>query len=143
MSTPIIPSLAEFKRLARKYNIIPVYREIVADRVTPVSVYEHLHASEPYAFLLESVEGGDRFGRYSFVGQRPHATFVSKNQQVVYREGGRERKWPATNPLHDLKELFSRFKPAPAPHLPRFWGGAVGYWSYDTVRYFERIPNGL
>src|SRR5258708_2383173 len=139
--TPLTPSLAEFKRLARKYNVIPVYREIVVDRVTPVSVYENLHPHEPYSFLLESVEGGDRLGRYSLVGQRPEATFVSRNQQVIYREGGGERSWTAANPLQELKKIFDRFRPAPSSHLPRFWGGAVGHWSYDTVRFFERLPH--
>src|SRR3954465_9711864 len=123
------PSFIEFKRLARAHNVIPVFREIVVDRITPVSVYEQLHQGEPYSFLLESVEGGDRLGRYSFVGQRPEATFVCKNSQVIYRQGGRERTWPGNNPLRDLKQIFQKFKPATSPHLPRFWGGAVGYWS--------------
>jgi anthranilate synthase component 1 len=140
--TPLTPSLTEFKRLARKYNVIPVYREIVVDRVTPVSVYEQLHSDEPYAFLLESVEGGDRLGRYSFVGQRPEATFVSKNNQVIYKQGSHERTWTTTNPLQEMKKIFDGFRPAPSSHLPRFWGGAVGFWSYDTVRFFERLPNG-
>jgi anthranilate synthase component I len=139
---PIAPSFPEFKRLARSHNIIPVCRKILVDRVTPVSVYERLHRGEPYAFLLESVEGGDRLGRYSFVGQRPEATFVAKGRQVTYRQGGKDRTWLSDNPLMELKTLFGRFKPAPSPQLPRFWGGAVGYWSYDAVRYFERLPDG-
>src|SRR5258706_5795122 len=121
--TPITPSFSEFKRLARSTNVIPIWQEIVVDRITPVSVYEHLHRGQPHAFLLESVEGGDRLGRYSFVGQRPEATFVCKKGQVIYRQGGRERSWPVSNPLRDLKDIFARFKPAPSPHLPRFWGG--------------------
>src|SRR4051812_10340889 len=106
--TPVSPSWSDFKRLARSHNVIPVYREIVVDRVTPVSVYERLHQGEPYAFLLESVEGGDRLGRYSFVGQRPEATFVCKDQKVFYRQGSRERSWTVTNPLQDLKAIFER-----------------------------------
>jgi anthranilate synthase component 1 len=136
------PSLQDFKRLARTYNVIPVFKEIVVDRVTPVTVYEQLHREEPYSFLLESVEGGDRLGRYSFVGQRPEATFVSKGRQVIYRQGGTKRSWSTSNPLQELKTIFDRFRPAPSSHLPRFWGGAVGYWSYDTVRFFERLPDG-
>ena len=142
MTSPVTPSYPEFKRLARSHNVIPVFREIVVDQITPVSVYDRLHKKEPYSFLLESVEGGDRLGRYSFVGQRPEATFVCKNRQAVYRQGGRERSWPVTNPLQDLKVIFDGFKPASSPHLPRFWGGAVGHWSYDTVRFFERLPSG-
>src|SRR4051812_23985626 len=105
----VIPSLAEFKRLARTHNVIPVFREIVVDGVTPVSVYDRLHKGEPYAFLLESVEGGDRLGRYSFVGQRPEATFVCKGRQAVYQQGAHQRTWQVTNPLQDMKAIFDRF----------------------------------
>jgi anthranilate synthase component I len=140
---PVTPTFQAFKRLARTYNVIPVCRQIVVDRVTPSAVYERLHAKEPYAFLLESVEGGDRLGRYSFVGQRPEATFIARDGKVIYRHGHEERSYYAQNPLMELKAIFGRFKPAPSDHLPRFWGGAVGYWSYDAVRYFERLPDGL
>src|SRR5205814_9383960 len=99
----ITPSLAEFKRLARRYNVIPVCQEIVVDRVTPLSVYERLHPGEQHAFLLESVEGGERLGRFSFVGRRPEATFVCRNRRVTYRQGGRERSWTTLNPLNELK----------------------------------------
>jgi anthranilate synthase component 1 len=136
------PSFLEFVRLASQYNVIPLSREIVVDRVTPVSVFERLQKNEPYTFLLESVEGGERFGRYSFVGQRPHAVFVCRGNVIRYQEGSKIRKWETPNPLQDLKEIFSRVKPATLPGLPRFWGGAVGYWDYDTVRFFERLPNG-
>ncbi len=136
------PSFSEFVRLAAQHNLIPLSKEIVVDRVTPVSVFERLQKNEPHTFLLESVEGGERFGRYSFVGQRPHAVFVCRGNQITYREGSKERKWKTKNPLQDLKEIFARVKPATSPGLPRFWGGAVGYWDYDTVRFFERLPNG-
>ena len=138
----VTPTLSEFKRLSRAHNVIPVYREILVDRVTPVSAYEHLQRDERHSFLLESVEGGDRLGRYSFAGQRPQATFVCQNNRITYRQQGSERSWPVSNPLRDLQQIFAGLKPARLPHLPRFWGGAVGYWSYDTVRYFERLPNG-
>lgn len=140
--TTIRPLFSEFQRLARAYNVIPLFQDIVVDRMTPVSVYERLSQNEPYAFLLESVEGGERFGRYSFVGRRPHAIFVCQNDQVLYREGKRQKSWKTANPLSDLKRIFQQFKAAELPGLPRFWGGAVGYWDYDTVRFFERLPNG-
>jgi anthranilate synthase component 1 len=136
-------SFAQFKQLSRRYNVIPLYREIVVDQVTPVSVYERFHRNEPYSFLLESVEGGDRLGRYSFVGQRPEATFVYQDGEVRQRRGSKEKRWTTAQPLKELQNLFKSYRPAPAAELPRFWGGAVGYWSYDTVRSFERIPNGL
>jgi anthranilate synthase component 1 len=136
------PSFPEFVRLSRRHNLIPLRKEIVVDRVTPVSVYERLQKGEDYSFLLESVEGGERFGRYSFVGQRPHAIFLCKGNDMTYREGSSQRCWKTSNPLMDLKKLFSEISPAPLLGLPRFWGGAVGYWDYDTVRFFERLPDG-
>jgi anthranilate synthase component 1 len=139
--TTLTPSLADFITLARKHNVIPVRREIVVDQVTPVSVYERLRKGEPHAFLLESVEGGERFGRYSFVGRRPHAIFECRGDAVTYREGARVGRWKTHNPLLDLKALFAALKPAELPGLPRFWGGAVGYWDYDTVRFFEKLPD--
>jgi len=136
------PTFDQFKKLARRYNLIPLSREIVLDEVTPVSVFERLRKGEDYAFLLESVEGGERFGRYSFVGQRPRAIFQCKNNQATYREGKRLRTWKTRNPVQDLKAIFSEISAAPLKGLPRFWGGAVGYWDYDTARYFERLPDG-
>ncbi len=137
----ITPTFAEFVSLAKTHNLIPLREEIIVDRVTPVSVYERLQKGEPYAFLLESVEGGERFGRYSFVGQRPHAIFLCQGHDIIYREGKSERRWKTKNPLLDLKSMFSEINPATLPGLPRFWGGAVGYWDYDTVRFFEKIPD--
>lgn len=136
----IRPTLSEFRQLAKRFNVIPVSRETLADRVTPVSVYEQLQAGSDHAFLLESVEGGERWGRYSFVGHSPHATFVSRLGKVIYTEGRRTRSWSSSNPVHDLKKIFSLLKPAELPGLPRFWGGAVGYWNYETAGFFERLP---
>ncbi len=138
--TSVAPSFPEFKRLARRYNVIPLYREIVVDRETPVSVYDRLRQGEPYAFLLESVEGGERIGRYSFVGRCPQAVFSCLDGRVRYSKGKSEKIWKTTNPLQDLKKLFKQFRAPDLPGLPRFWGGAVGYWDYDTVRFFERLP---
>ena len=135
-------TLKEFQRLARAYNVIPLCREIILDRLTPVSVYERLAAGQTHSFLLESVEGGERFGRYSIVGRAPIALFSCEGSQVVYERNGRTKTWTTTNPVQDLKTIFSTFKPAPLEGLPRFWGGAVGFWSYDTVRFFERLPGG-
>jgi anthranilate synthase component I len=131
----------EFVQLARTYNLIPLSEEIVVDRITPVSVYERLSKNEPHAFLLESVEGGERFGRYSFIGQRPYATFVCHGDEITYQQGSKKRSWKAANPLQELKALFATIRPAPAAHLTRFFGGAVGYWDYDTVRFFEKLPD--
>ena len=105
----ITPSYNEFLALANHHNVIPLRADIVVDRVTPVSVFERLQKDEPYAFLLESVEGGERFGRYSFVGQRPHAVFMCKGNSVTYSEGKTKRTWKTTNPFQELKKLFEFF----------------------------------
>jgi anthranilate synthase component I len=139
----ISPSFTEFAALAKRFNVIPLTCVTMADRVTPVSVYERLRQGEPYSFLLESVEGGERFGRYSFVGQRPYAVFTCRGAGVRYVENGKERRWESKDPVEDLKRLFQRWKPAPIPALPRFWGGAVGYWDYETVRFFEKFSKDL
>src|SRR5258708_16561402 len=121
----ITPSYSEFKKLSRRYRVIALCRETLMDCETPVSVYERLRQGESHSFLLESVEGGERFGRYSFVGQRPHAVFVCRGKEITYREGTKVRKWKTQNPLQDLKEIFARVKPAAFPGLPRFCAGAA------------------
>lgn len=136
------PSLREFLRLAKRYNVIALSRETLVDRVTPVSVYERLSRGEDHSFLLESVEGGERFGRYSFVGVRPHALFICKGTQVTYREGNRARTWTAPNPVQEMKKIFAQYRAANGSGPSRFSGGAVGYWDYDTARFFERLPEG-
>ncbi len=117
----IKPDLAQFKRLARKGNLVPVYKEIVADMETPVSAFKKI--AGPYSFLLESVEGGEKIARYSFLGTCP------KNE--VQR--------PRT--FAQIKEILAKYRPVRVAGLPRFSGGLVGYISYDAVRQIERIPN--
>ncbi|MFW6195630.1 MAG: anthranilate synthase component I, partial [Chloroflexota bacterium] len=124
------PSYEEFRRMAEHANTIPVYREISADMETPVSAYLKV-ASGPYSFLLESVEGGEQLGRYSFIGAEP-----SDVMRTGPGEPGGE-----VDPLDALRESMSGVRYAEAPGLPRFSGGAVGYVSYDAIRYFEpRVP---
>ena len=122
----ITPSFPEFVRLARRHNLIPLRKEIVVDRVTPVSVYERLQKGEPHSFLLESVEGGERFGRYSFVGQRPHAAFLCRGDEVIYREGKSERRWKTNNPLQDLKAIFAEISPRRSAGPSAFLGRRRG-----------------
>jgi len=132
------PSFAEFQELARKGNLVPVYREVLADEETPVTALMKIR-SRPYAFLLESVEGGEKWGRYTFLGADPRAVFRVKTGEVeVYENGTVSRMNPGQNPLSCLKELMSRYRPVSPGGLPRFFGGAVGYLSYDMVRYFEK-----
>jgi anthranilate synthase component 1 len=132
------PSFEEFRELAQKGNLVPVYREILADEETPVSALMKI-GRQPYAFLLESVEGGEKWGRYTFLGADPRAVFRVKAGGVeVHENGSVKHLGSGEDPLACLKALMSRYRPVSPPGLPRFFGGAVGYLSYDMVRYFEK-----
>jgi anthranilate synthase component 1 len=138
------PSLPEFRQLAEgPANLIPVYREFPADLETPVSVYLKLMDERSPSFLLESVEGGERIGRYSFVGVHPRGMVALHGRQLTHqRRDGTETRSLAEGEdiLHVLQAELGRFTPADVPGLPRFSGGAVGYLGYDVVRFFERLP---
>ena len=136
------PSLEEFKKLTKQGNLIPVYKEILADMETPVSAFYKIAGGERYSYLLESVEGGERLGRYSFISSGPSLVFKSKGKKVKWEtmEGAGEEK-ETDDPLGELRKLMKKYKPVKLKGLPRFWGGAVGYISYDMVRFFERIPD--
>ncbi len=122
------PSLEEVKRLARsgEGNLVPIYRSINGDLETPVSAYLKV-AREPYSFLLESVAGGERLGRYSFIGTEPY--------RVV--KTGRAEALGEIDPLLPVQEEMERYRLIPVEGLPRFHGGGVGYLAYDCIRYFE------
>ncbi len=142
MKELIKPSLQEFKVLAKKGNLIPVYKEILADLETPVSTYLKICAENKYSYLLESVEGGERWGRYSFIAWDPKFIFQSKGNKISITRPGEKMHWETSDdPLMQLKELMAGFSPVDIKGLPRFWGGAVGYASYDMVRFFEHLPN--
>ena len=119
------PTLEEFEKLAEQGNLVPVFREINADLETPVSAYLKV-ARPPYSFLLESVEGGERIARFSFIGTEPESLIVT----------GAGYEYGAVDPLNPIEEELSKFKIVPSPALPRFNGGAVGYLSYESVNYF-------
>lgn len=136
-----IPSRDEFRRLAHHGNLIPVCRDILADMETPVSAFKRI-ADRPNAFLLESVEGGERMARYSFLGADPYLTFRSRGGEVTINENGRARTVtlePGRDPLHVLENLLAEIRYVDVPGLPRFVGGAVGYIGYDWVRFLEPI----
>lgn len=129
-----------FVDLTEKGNLIPVYQEIPADLETPVSAFLKIRTGEN-DFLLESVVGGEEWGRYSFLGSQPAALFRSRGLDVEIIEGHkREKKKVKKDPLEALKEYLAKFQPVIVPELPRFFGGAVGYLAYDMVRHFERLP---
>ena len=120
-------------------NLVPVYRSILADLETPVSAYLKI-ASEPGSFLLESVEGGERLARYSFLGTNPYLVAELNDRRTRFIESGVERTEPFDNPLDVVRGELGRFRPVLVPGLPRFVGGAVGYLAYECARYFERLP---
>ena len=138
------PTRAEFIEKAAFGNLIPVWREVLADMETPVSAYRKIAGDAPNSFLLESVEGGERLARYSFLGTDPFLIFRSKNSVATITENGQTEALTLSagtrDPLHVLKELLSRYSYVPSPELPPFVGGAVGMIGYDTVRFFETLP---
>jgi anthranilate synthase component 1 len=137
---PLSPSREEFRSLAGRGNLVPIYAELAADLDTPLSAFLRLRPGA-YAFLLESVEGGEKWARYSFLGSDPLMVFSAKGNRITIRHpDGHGEIQPSGNPLESLRELLARFTPVPVPGLPRFQGGAVGFFSYDMVRHMERIP---
>jgi anthranilate synthase component 1 len=134
------PDYKEFVKKTRTGNLIPVYREIIADTETPVSAFMKLFASK-YCFLLESIEGGEKWARYSFIGIDPSIIFTSKGRRVTIRRGTAVEEKECARPLDELRLLMQRYHPVEIPSLPRFYGGAVGYIGYDMVRFFERLPD--
>jgi len=135
-----IPSFEEFKKLAAQGNLIPVYGEVHFDWETPISAFRKIDEGH-FSFLLESAEGGEKWGRYSFLGSNPSHVFRSRGDAFEILRGdeilqsGKEK-----DPLNGLRNFFSRYKPVAYDSLPRFFGGAVGYATYDLVRSFERLP---
>lgn len=135
------PDFEAFERLAKVGNLIPIYREILADTETPVSALMRL-CSKPNVFLLESVEGGEKWGRYTFLGSDAHMIFKVKGEDILVRENGQIHHYKHEgDPMRFLKGLLHIYRPVPVDGLPRFYGGAVGFLSYDMVRYFEKLPD--
>jgi anthranilate synthase component 1 len=135
-----VPSLDEFRSKASQGNLIPVYREIMADLETPVSAFLKLDRGD-FSFLLESVEGGEKWGRYCFLGSEPSIVFQSKGSRVEISRYGETEVQEGVDPLDALRQLMSAYHPVEVDGLPRFFGGAVGYLTYDMVRFFERLPD--
>jgi len=120
------PDLEEVKKLRQQGNLVPVYRELMADLETPVSAYLKI-ARGNYSFLLESVEGGERLARYSFIGTEPSLIIKTGRENPV-------------DPLTLIEKEFRQYQPVPVAGLPRFHGGIVGYLSYEVAQYFEKLP---
>lgn len=135
----IFPSFELFREKLREGNLIPVWDEVLADYDTPVSSFKKIESGD-YSFLLESVEGGEKWGRYSFIGTEPSVIFRSKGDNIEIIEDGVTRTSKG-DPLDALRNLLSRYTPVRIEGLPRFHGGAVGYFSYDIVNFIEDLPD--
>ena len=135
-----LPSAREFLKLSRKHSLVPVYRTVTADLETPVSAFLRIASEEPEAFLLESVEGGEHVGRYTFIGIQPYKKMVARGTRITVREGRRESTFDG-DIFEELKKALSGHTPARLPGLPPFTAGAVGFFAYDVVRQIEKLPS--
>jgi anthranilate synthase component 1 len=134
------PDLESFLAYAgKKHTLVPVYRTVTADLETPVSAFLRIAAAEPEAFLLESIEGGEHVGRYTFIGIRPYKKLVSRGTAIVATEGKKTRRFEG-DIFEELKRALNEHTPVKLPGLPPFTAGAVGFFAYDVVRQIERLP---
>lgn len=140
----IKPDLDTVKTLANGCGLVPISKEVLADTETPVSAYMKIRSRSPYAFLFESVVGGEKIGRYSFLGVDPFLIFKSRGSDIVVEDlkSGDQRTFEG-DPISELRTLLRQYKAADVDGMPRFTGGAVGYVSYDAVRLIERIPESV
>jgi anthranilate synthase component 1 len=136
----VVPDFTAFRQMAEQANVVPVYREILGDLETPVSAYKKLRDQGP-SYLLESVEGGEKWGRFSFLGFNPSLILECREGRVILkRRDAAEELPPGVDPFQHVRQVLNGFQAAAAPGLPRFWGGLVGFLGYDMVRYIERLP---
>lgn len=135
-----LPRREQFETLAAQSDLVPVFRRLLSDTLTPVSAYGKIQAGS-CAFLFESVVGGERIGRYSFLGADPFLQIEAFGRRVVITRGGKSEEHESSDPLAELEQLLSQYRAVHLPGLPRFCGGAVGYAGYDTVRYNENLPH--
>src|SRR5215210_8246583 len=138
-SMNLTPSVGEARKLARSYDVVPLYAEFIGDLETPISAVLRF-AEEDTVFLLESAEAAERFGRYSFLGFDPKRTLSYRDGLYTVVDADGVREVPTKDPFRGLAKIVGEKSVAPLPNLPAFVGGAVGYFSYDAVRYLERLP---
>ncbi len=134
------PSFKTFCKLAREGNLVPVYETIRADLLTPVSAYLRLARDAQYACLLESVEGGEKIARYTFVGANPSEIFRFRDGACIV-ESATQRRVEDAPPIDFLRKLVTRYQAVRVPGLPPLVSGAIGYFAYDMVRQFEKLPD--
>jgi len=139
-------SAEQYLEQAARYGVVPVAAKLLADRHTPVTLLQRFYKGREGVFLLESVEGGEKWGRYSFLGIDAHAFVDVDAESVIVRknDGTVERSIPHNGrPLEVLRDLMKDYRPVENPELPRFFGGLVGYFTYEMVSFFEKIPHRL
>ncbi|MCK5594582.1 anthranilate synthase component I [bacterium] len=135
------PTKKEFIKKTKLGNLIPVYKEIIADTQTPVSAYKQVSHGDKFSFILESVERGEQFGRYSFIGTDPEIVFKCKNNKgSIFTKNKEKQVSLSGNPLPFLKHMMAKYRFVADDSLPPFCGGAVGYFSYDVIRFIEKLP---
>jgi len=134
------PTLDQVKELAKGNVLIPVSREVYADTETPISLFKRFEDSE-YCFLLESVENVEKWARYSFIGRNPFLIVRSSGNTTTITDRNSGTREEEGNPIEILKKLLESYKSADVPGLPRFTGGAVGFFGYDLIRYYENLPD--
>ncbi|MBS1820383.1 MAG: anthranilate synthase component I [Acidobacteria bacterium] len=139
-TTNSLPQERDFQKLSRNHTLVPVYRTVAADLETPVSAFLRIAAEEPEAFLLESVEGGEHVGRYTFIGIEPYKKMVARGNRITVCEGKKETAFTG-DIFKELKQSLSGHKPAKLAGLPPFTAGAVGFFAYDVVRQIEKLPS--
>lgn len=135
----VFPDKKEFIKKAKRANLIPIYKEIFADFLTPLLAYRKIKGKN--SFLFESVEGEERIARYSFLGSNPSVVIFLKAHRIIIKRKSKNEILYCDNPFDYMKRFMSNFKAAKVKGLPRFYGGLVGYIGYDCIRYFENIPD--
>jgi anthranilate synthase component 1 len=135
----LFPDYNEFSRLARTATLVPVAKTVAADLRTPVSAFLSVAANEPNAFLLESVEGGEKIGRYTFLGARPYMILRARGLQITIERNGKKSQHEG-DVFKVLDGLLREHTPAAVPGLPPFTAGAVGFFAHDAVRQIEKLP---
>src|SRR5436189_6258214 len=128
----------EFVELAKRGTFVPVCKELMADLLTPVSAFLKIAEHSDYAFLLESVEGGEHVGRYSFLGKDPFVLLRARDGKTIIERGGETKESPEAY-IEVLRKMMADFRSPFVPELPRFTGGAVGYLGYDSAAWFEPV----
>ncbi|MFD2115955.1 anthranilate synthase component I [Paenibacillus yanchengensis] len=128
----------QVEQLAKTYNLIPIVRDMMADTETPIRLFQHF-SQEKHAFLLESVEGGVKWARYSFIGTDPFMMLHGKGDQLMLTLNGKQEQIEG-KPIETLKEKLNAFRSPALPELPPFTGGAIGFFGYDLLQYYENLP---